>query len=145
MRNWYGKMLDMKWDMLYFMHLYDRLLIFFLFDFIIELINIFMVMISISKIELINATENYLLISFLLESFLSTELVLVYPILIWSISRVIDIVWTNMLYNILSSECELKIVYQQSFPVDRKLPILFWPKCFDQVLFLIYGKSRIYI
>ena len=107
------------------MHLYDRLLIFFLFDFIIELINIFMVMISISKIELINATENYLLISFLLESFLSTELVLVYPILIWSISRVIDIVWTNMLYNILSSECELKIVYQQSFPVDRKLPILF--------------------
>ena len=81
-----------------------------------ELINIFKAMISIVKVELINATENYLLNIFFVRNIFPT----ICPILIWLRSRVIDIIWTKMLYNILSNERELKVVYQQSFPVEKK-------------------------
>ena len=66
----------------------------------------------------------------LLETFLRTELFLIYPILIWSRSRVIDIVWKNMLHNIPSNEWELKVVYQQSFPVEKKIGNSFLTKVF---------------
>ena len=65
---------------------------FFLFHFIFDLLSTSMVMINIAKIESINATEN----------FLTPELFLIYPILIWSRSRGLDVIWRNLLYNILS-------------------------------------------
>ena len=39
----------------------------------------------------------------------------------WQRSRVIDIIWTNILYDILNNEWELKFVYQQDFPLRKKL------------------------
>ena len=49
---------------------------------------------------------------FLLDFFLLTELLLIYIILMWL--RGIDMKWTNILNNILSSEKEL-VVYQKKF------------------------------
>ena len=62
--------------------------------------------------------------------FLPTELFFIYSILIWSKSMGIDILWTNMLYNILSNDWELTNAYQQHFPVGKKLVILFFTKVF---------------
>ena len=43
--------------------------------------------------------------------FLPTELLLIYPIVIWSRSMGLDIIWKNILYNISSNERELKVIY----------------------------------
>ena len=51
---------------------------FFLFHFIFELLGIFMVMINIAKIELIIATENYLLNIFSIKTFF-TNWIIFYP------------------------------------------------------------------
>ena len=70
-----------------------------------------------------------------------TELFLIYPILMWQRSRVTDIIWANILYNILPNESELKLVYQQNFPLVKTLAVhFFWPKCFHRVSMSIYGK-----
>ena len=50
----------------------------------------------------------------------------------WSRSRGIDTIWTNILYNILRNEWELKVVYRQYF---------FWLRCFHRALLLMYFKS----
>ena len=103
----------------------------FLMHFIFELLSIFMVMIDIVKNEFININENSLLNIFSVRnSFLPTELCLIYPILMWSRSRDIDITWINILHNILSNELESNVVYQQNFLVGKKLPILFIGKMF---------------
>ena len=61
---------------------------FFLFHFILELLRIFMVMINIVIIELIIATENYLLNIFLLEIVLS-KLIILYS----SHSHLVKVKW----------------------------------------------------
>ena len=77
-------------------------------------------MINIVKIESINATENCQLNIFSVRIiFLQTELFLIYPILIWSRSRGLDIIWTNIVNNILSIEWKLKIAYQQNFAAGK--------------------------
>ena len=43
---------------------------------------------------------------------------------------VIDIIWKNMLYNKLSYEWGLKIVYQQNFPVEKEMVFRFLAKVF---------------
>ena len=98
----------------------------FLLQFIFELLSIFMVMTNIVKIELDNATEKCQLNIFSVRnSFLPTELFLIYSILMRSKSRGIDRIWINILHNILSTDWESKVVCQQNFPVRKKLPILF--------------------
>ena len=62
-----------------------------------------MAVINIVKIELINSTENWLLNIFSARIFLAIELFFIYAILIWSRSRGLDVIWTNMLYIILSN------------------------------------------
>ena len=37
-----------------------------------------------------------------------------------------DIIWANILYNILRNESELKLVYQQNFPLVKKLAVHFF-------------------
>ena len=69
-------------------------LLLFLFHFIFESLGIFMVMISIVKIELINATENYLLKYFFSlknRFFEPIELFLIHSILLLSGSSSLDI------------------------------------------------------
>ena len=114
--------------MLFSMHLYDRPYIFsFLFHFILELLSISMVMINIVKFELINTSENRLLNIFSVRIFfLPTKLFLIYPSLLWPRSRGTDIIWTNILYNILGNEWEPKFVYHQNFPLGKKLAVLFF-------------------
>ena len=98
----------------------------FLLHFIFELLSIFMVMMNIVNIELINATEKCQLNIFSVRnSFLPTELFLIYSILMRSRSRGIDRIWINILHNILSYDWESKVVCQKNFPVRKKLPILF--------------------
>ena len=62
-----------------------------------------MAVINIAKIELINSTENWLLNIFSARIFLAIELFFIYAILIWSRSRGLDVIWTNMLYIIRSN------------------------------------------
>ena len=93
---------------------------YFLLHFIFELLSIFMVMMNIVNIELINATENCQLNIFSVRnSFLPTELFLIYPIFMWSRSRGIDIIWKKILHNILSNEWESKVVYQKTFQFEK--------------------------
>ena len=121
--------------MSYFVHLYDRFFLLLFFYLIFEFLSIFIVMIKIDKIELINAPENCLLnifyqhflpkftniISFTnIFNFQPTEIFLIYPILIWSISRGLYIIWTNILYNTLSNKLELEVFYQENFLVRKK-------------------------
>lgn len=109
---------------------------FFLFHLVFELLDIFRVMVDIVKIQLVSANENCMLnIFFSIRFFLSTELFVIYPILIWSRSRCSDIVWTNVFYDILSNEWELKVF----------INIFFWRKCFHRVLLLEELKCEDYI
>ena len=104
----------MIWDMLYSMHLFvtdmTGLTFFLLLHFTFELLGIFMVITNIVKIELINATENCLLNIFSVKIFLPAQWFLINPILIWSRSRDLDVIWTNILYNILCDKYEFLIV-----------------------------------
>ena len=78
-----------------------------------------MVMINIVKIESNNVTENCLLNNFSVRIFFY-QLKLIYLILIWSRSRnYLYKIWTNILYNMLSIKWELKMPYQQNFPVEE--------------------------
>ena len=78
---------------------------FCLFHFIFELLSIFMGMITISKIELINATETCILNMFSIYNFLlPTELFLIQSIPIWSVSKGLDTKCTKALYSILTSK-----------------------------------------
>ena len=74
--------------------------------------------------------------------FLPTELFLMYPILMKWRLRDIDIIWTNILYNILSTERELTVAYQQTIPVRKKMISFLRPKCFHWGWLLAYGKCR---
>ena len=103
---------------------------FFLFLFIFQLLSIFMVAINTVKIELINTTHNYLHNIFYISILLPTELFLIYPICMRSRSKDVDIIWTNILCNILSIEWELKIVYQQNFLVQKKISFLLFSLSF---------------
>ena len=57
---------------------------------------------------------------------LPTELFLLYSSLMWPRSRGTDIIWTNILYKILSNEWEFKFAYQQNFPLGKTLAVLFF-------------------
>ena len=104
----------------------------FLFLFVFELLGIFMVMIKIIKMELINATENCLINIFSARNyfFLPTELILTYPILIWSRSISLYLILSNKLHKILSKEWELKDGCWQNFLVGKELEILLLTNAF---------------
>ena len=123
-------MLGMTWDILYFVRLYVRSYIFCTVPFHFWATSIFMVMINIVKIELIDAMENWLLNILSVWIFLPTGLFLIYLIIMWWRSRGLNIIWTDILYNILSNEWEMKIVYQQNFLVGKKISNLFLAKVF---------------
>ena len=53
--------------------------------------------------------------------FYQLNLFIIYDIGIWSRSKGSDIIWTNILYNILSNEWKLKVAYQQNFLIGKKL------------------------
>ena len=44
----------------------------------------------------------------------------------------LNTIWTNILYNIFSNEWEIKVAYQQNFPVGKKWQLFFWLKCFHK-------------
>ena len=108
-------------------HIWKLILPFFCFISFL-LLGVFMILINMTKIESINATENCLLIYSVRNFFISIHLFLIHPILIWSRSRGLDLIW--LLHNILSNEWELKVVYQQNFLVGKMLVILFLAKAF---------------
>ena len=105
---------------------------FFLFHFIFELHNILMVMINVVKIESVNATENCLVNIFSVRTFFyqSNYSLSISVSRSRSRSRGLDIIWTNIFNNILNNEWELKVAYQQNFPVGKKLTILYLAKEF---------------
>ena len=72
--------------------------------------GVFIIMINIDKIDLIRAPGNCLLSIFSVRFFSLTKFLLIHPILIWSMARSLDIIWTKKLNNILSNEWELKVV-----------------------------------
>ena len=52
----------------------------------------------------------------------------------WSRSRGIDIIWTNIMYNTMSNQWERNVVFQQNFADrNKKLAILFLAKVFHRV------------
>ena len=81
---------------------------FFLFYFTFELFNILKVMIIIGKIELINPPKCFLS-NITLDFFLPTKLILIYPIFILSRSKGVDMIWTNILRNMLSVGLKLSV------------------------------------
>ena len=62
--------------------------------------------------------------------FLPTELLLIHPILIWPRPKCLDIIWKNILNNILSNDYKMQVVYHKNFLVGKKFTILFLVKIF---------------
>lgn len=120
-----NKMLFMIWDMLYFVYFYERSYIFFSASFHFSVAwnchgygKYCRNQINQCYYWKCNATAEY---SFYQKFSLPTELFLIYPILIWSSSRSLDIIWANIFHKLLSNAWELKVGYQQNLLVWKKL------------------------
>ena len=125
-------MVGMIWDMLYIVDLYDGYYIFCSVSFHFWVAQYYCGNYEY-QIDQNYMNQCYWKLStkyFLCWNFFPKTIVLNNSVLVWSRSRVIDIIWKNMLYNKLSYEWGLKIVYQQNFPVEKKMVFRFLAKVF---------------